>query len=406
MKALQFNFGIPHYLLCKAASRFYPPICWSRLSCLQYREVPIPPLPNDNWCGVKVRYGGICGSDTSLILLHPSFALWPFVSFPFTMGHENVGTLAEIGSGVQGFQEGERVVVEPTLACRVRGFTDLCPACRRGDTQLCHRFTEGEIAPGLWTGTCRDTGGSWSPYFVAHSSQLFKVPPSVSDENGLLVEPFGVALHSVMGNYPQASDLVLIIGGGVVGICIAAALRALGSKAQVIVLAKHPFQGEVAKSYGADQVVVLGKGYYERLAELLGATLKKPLLGKQVMVGGADIVYDCVGSGRSIDDGLRFTRSGGRMVLVGSAALPKGVDWTPIWLDEIQVVGSYIYGMELWRGERIRTFQLALDLMAEGKVDLAPLLTHQFKLEEYKSALAAVAHKGQSRVVKAAFAFD
>lgn len=408
MKAIQFVQSIPRYVLSRAISTLYPPILWSRLSCLKYREVPEPPLPNEDWVKVKVRYGGICGSDMGLIFLHNSPSLSAFVSFPFTVGHENVGTIAELGSEVEGFEVGERVVVDPTLSCEVRGFADLCPACRRGDTNLCQRFTEGAIAPGLLIGNCHDTGGSWSPLFAAHKSRLFRVPASVSDENGVMVEPFAVALHAVMRNFPRDDGVVLVVGAGVIGIFVVAALRALGSRARVIALAKYPFQEEMVQRYGADQVIYLarGDGHYEELAQALGSTLHKPLLGKRVMVGGADLVFDCVGSGGSIDDALRFTRSGGRMVLVGAAALPTGIDWTPLWLNEIEVKGSYIYSTELYQGKRMRTFQVALALMAEGVVDLAPLVTHKFKLEDYRRALASVPKKGRSGVIKAVFALD
>jgi len=220
------------------------------------------------------------------------------------------------------------------------------------------------------------------------------------------VEPFSVALHAVMRNYPHDSDTVLIVGSGVIGLCVVAALRALGSKARVIVLAKHPFQEEMAKRYGADQVIRLMKRYYDGLAQLLGAAIHKPIMGKPAVVGGADLTFDCVGSGSSIDDALRFTRSGGTIVLVGAAALPKGIDWTPIWLNEIEVKGSYAYGTELYQGKRMHTFELALDLMAKGRVDLTPLVTHKFKLEDYRRALATVASKSRSGVIKAVFAFD
>ncbi|MFQ6058134.1 MAG: zinc-binding dehydrogenase [Anaerolineae bacterium] len=408
MKALRFIESIPRYVLSKAIGTFYQPIFWSRFSCLQYDEVPEPPLPNENWARIKVRYGGICGSDLSIISLHNSPALSPFASFPFTMGHENVGTIAELGPGVQGFTPGERVVVDPVPGCEVRGFTDLCPACQRGDIALCQRLTEGDIAPGLLTGFCRDTGGSWSPYLVAHRSQLLRVPHSVDDENGVMVEPFAVALRAVLHNYPRDEDTVLIVGAGVIGICVVAALRALGSRARVLVLAKYPFQAQAAERYGADQVIRLTRGvdHYQELARALGATLHTPILGKRVVVGGADLVFDCVGSDESLDDALRFTRSGGRMVLVGLAAVPKGVDWTPIWLHEIEIKGSYAYGIESYRGRRVRTFQMALDLMAEGVVDLAPLVTHRFRLEDYPRALATVTNKGRTGVMKAVFTFD
>ncbi len=406
MKAIQFLGSVPRYLISKIIGLFYQPIFWSPLSNLQYREVADPSLPNENWAKIKVRYGGICASDMNTILLHSSLALSAFVSFPFTLGHENAGTIAELGSQVKGFREGDRVVVVPTLGCQVRGFPELCPACQRGDTGLCERLAEGEIAPGFLTGFCRDTGGSWSPYLVAHASQLLKVPPAMDDENALLVEPFAVGLHAVLRNYPQDEETVLIIGAGVIGICMVAALRSLGSKARVIVLAKYPFQEEVVKRYGVDQVIHLKRDYYQELAQALGATIRCPPVGKPVVIGGAEIVYDCVGSGTSLDDGLHFTRSGGKMVLVGLAGMAKGVDWTPIWFSEIEIKGSWVYGTELYKGKEIHTFQLALDLMAEGRVELAPLVTHRFQLDDYKRALAAVTNKGRSEVVKAVFAFE
>jgi len=405
MKAIQFLGSVPRYFISQIIGPFYRPIFWSPISNLQYREVPEPPLPNENWAKIKVRYGGICGSDMYMIL-RPDPAFAALLSFPCTVGHENVGTIAELGSQVKGFREGDRVVVVPTLGCQVRGFPELCLACQRGDTGLCERLAEGEIAPGFLTGFCRDTGGSWSPYLVAHASQLLKVPPAMDDENALLVEPFAVGLHAVLRNYPQDEDTVLIIGAGVIGICIVAALRSLDSKARVIVLAKHPFQEEAVRRYGADQVIHLTRDYWQELAQALGATIRCPPVGKPVVIGGAEIVYDCAGSGTSLDNGLHFTRSGGKIVLVGSAFMPVRLGWTPIWFSEIEIKGSWVYGTELYKGKEIHTFQLALDLMAEGRVELAPLVTHRFQLDDYKRALAAVTNKGRSEVVKAVFAFE
>jgi threonine dehydrogenase-like Zn-dependent dehydrogenase len=186
-----------------------------------------------------------------------------------------------------------------------------------------------------------------------------------------------------------------------------AALRALDSDARVIVVAKYPVQGEMARRFGADEVIYLRQGdYFQAVAEATGGKLYKPVLGKRVLVGGADIVYECVGSESSIDDSLRFTRSGGTVVLVGLAAIPKRVDWTPIWLNELTIKGSVWSGMETFQGRRIRTFQLALEWMAEGKLDLAPMVTHRFRLDDYRRALAVTAGKGRHRVVKSVFVFD
>lgn len=408
MKALQFSDDIPRYMLSKVVGRGYRSVYWSDLACLRYREVEPPPLPTPEWVRVRTRYGGICGSDLSLILLHSSTSSAPFTSFPFTVGHENVGRIAEVGDAVRGFEVGQRVVVNPLLSCAARGFSDPCPACVRGEPNLCERFREGAIAPGMLTGFCRDTGGSWSPSFVAHQSQLIALPDDVSDENGVLAEPFGVALHAVLRHRPPDDSTVLIIGAGVVGLTTLAAIRAIGSRARVIITARHAFQMEMAKRLGADVVLhrLRGVEFYRRVAEETGAEVLKPILGAHVVKGGADIVFECVGSNVTVNDALRLTASGGTMVLVGLAGVPQGIDWSPIWMNEVRVNGTFCYAVEEFDGEHLPAMDLAIRLMAGGKVDLAPLVTHRFRLEDYRQAFETVTSKDRSGVIKAVFAFD
>ena len=407
MKALQFFDDVPRYALTKAIGSLRPAACWGSLSCVRYVDVPEPPYPSPEWVRVHTRYGGICGSDIGLIRLHSSTSSAPFTSFPFTIGHENVGRIGELGSAVSGFTVGQRVVVDPLLHCRVRGFRDLCPACARGDQNLCHRFREGTLSPGMLTGFCHDTGGSWSRSFIAHQSQLVPVPDSVSDENAVLAEPFAVALHAVLRNRPKDSDTVLILGAGVVGLCTLAALRAVGSKARIIVTARHDFQQEAARRLGADTVLGSGSGaaLYHDIVEQTGGDVLKPIIGKHVVRGGADIVYECVGSSQTIDDGLRLTAAGGTMILVGLAAAPRGIDWSPIWMNEVEVRGTFCYATEQFEDKPITTMELAVRLLAEGKADLTSLLTHQFALDDFRHALQTVTSKGRNDVIKGVFTF-
>jgi L-iditol 2-dehydrogenase len=405
LKAIQFNVSIPQYIFCKALGSLVPSIYVGRLSCTRYRDVPEPKLPDEEWVSIKVKYGGICGSDLNLIFLHDSPATSPFASFPFTIGHEVVGVIDKVGQRVPGIKQGERVVVDPVLSCMARGFHELCPACRRGDLSLCERMTSGHISPGLLIGACRDTGGSWSPYLVAHHSQIFKVPAKVSDRNAIMADPFATALHAIMRDPPRDNDTVLVIGAGVIGICVLAALRALGFSNRIIVLAKHPFQMEMARLYGASEIFQLTSGSesYNQLAQLLGANILTPLFGKPVIQGGADITYECVGRNRSINDALRFTKSGGKVKLLGVASFPRGIDWTPIWLNELEIQGSFAVSTEELGEKRSRTYALALDLMSSGKIDLAPLVTHQFPLDQYRHAIATASGKRKSKAMKVVF---
>jgi len=408
LKAIQFKYSLPRYILSKAVGPIYSPALYGPLSMLRYIDLPEPVLPNENWVKIKVKMAGICGSDLNLIRLQDSPSTSPFASFPFTLGHENLGTIWEKGQALKDLDVGERVIVDPLLACAARRIDPPCEQCQHGEYSRCRNFAEGKIAPGLEIGTCRDTGGGWSSYFVAHQSQIFRVPPEVSDENAVLVDGLCSALHPVMRNFPSDQDTVLVMGGGLIGLCTVASLRALGSKARILILVKYAFQGDLAGRYGADQVIRMGRGfdYFSEIAKAVDGRLYQPVLGKRVMVGGADCVFECVGSDRGIDEALRFTRAGGTMVLVGLAAIPKRVDWTPIWLKELKITGSFACSTEHYQGQSIRTYQLALDWMKEGRLDLSHLLTHRFRLEEYKMAFEVLFRKKRSKAVKAAFLLD
>ncbi|MDI7275257.1 MAG: alcohol dehydrogenase catalytic domain-containing protein, partial [Anaerolineae bacterium] len=196
MRALQISDSVPRYLLTKVLGRVYRPAHWGPFGLLQCREVPEPALPGPQWVKVRTRLGGICGSDLHSILLGDSPALSALTSFPFTLGHENVGVVAEVGPEVEGFQVGGRVVALSLLTCAARGVAEPCRFCRRGDYSLCQSFASGNLSPGIGVGYCRDTGGSWSACFVAHQSQLYAVPDRVSDENAVMVDAFSCGLHA------------------------------------------------------------------------------------------------------------------------------------------------------------------------------------------------------------------
>jgi threonine dehydrogenase-like Zn-dependent dehydrogenase len=405
LKALQFDYQLPRYIFSKLTGKFFPSVYWnSRLSCLKFYNQPEPDLPNDDWVKVKVKYGGICGSDLNLLFLNDSPATSPFVSFPFTIGHEIVGEIAETGSRVHDFKAGDRVVIDPILSCAARGITGVCPACRKGDGHLCIHKTEGSISPGLLIGACRDTGGGWSSCLVAHKSQVLKLPNEVDDLNGVMVEPFSCALHAVLRNPPSIDDTVLVIGGGVIGLCVIAAIRALDFGCKIVALVKHDFQARLASQYGANDIIMLREStYIHDLAKSLNAKVLNSLFGPEVIQGGADQIFECVGRKQSINDAFRFSKTGGKVVLLGLAGIIDGVDWTMVWLNELDVKGSFAYSTEEYRGRRVKTFDIAIELMRDKKVDLSPFITHRYPLEEYRNALNTASNKRNGSAVKVVF---
>jgi threonine dehydrogenase-like Zn-dependent dehydrogenase len=172
------------------------------------------------------------------------------------MGHESIGTIAEKGQKDGGWKVGERLVINPLLWCIPRGFKKLCQRCSKGEINLCKRTTEGALSPRFLTGSCKDTGGSWGSYFVAHPTQIYRIPESISDENAIMIEPLSVGLHAVVNNFPSDDETVLILGAGTIGLCIVAILRALNSKANILVLAQYSFQVDAARKLGASDVIL------------------------------------------------------------------------------------------------------------------------------------------------------
>ena len=407
MKAVQFNFTIPRYALGLALGSILPSILWSGLSTTSLKEVPPPKLPAADWLRIKTHLGGICGTDLGAIHLHTSPYYSPFSSFPFTFGHENVGTISELGAEVKGWNLGDRVVVEPTLWCAPRGFAkkDWCEYCARGEVSLCQNFTKGTLAPGIITGTARDTGGSWSQNFVAHQSQIYRVPEKLSDENALMIEPFACGLHAALIDFPKDDETILILGAGTIGLVTLAALRALGSRARILVSARYDFQGQAAQRLGADEIIV-GGDLYEHIARKTDALILKPTIGKRIVQGGVDRVYECVGSDRALDDANRLARSGGKIVIVGVPGLAKGIDWTAIFSQELKVIAATQYHhAEQYKGKQWRTFDLAMDLLTSEVVDLGWMVSQRYQIEDFRDALNHLRNKKRHPIIKAVFEF-
>jgi threonine dehydrogenase-like Zn-dependent dehydrogenase len=408
MKAIRFNVTIPRYALGKIAGAVHPSLYWSGISCLSYKDVPEPELPGPEWVKVHTRLAGICGTDMSTITLKTSTYYEPFSSSPFTLGHELVGTIAEVGPEVEGWTVGERVIVEPTLWCAPRGFPERewCEFCAKGEPNRCTNTTRGDLAPGVATGSCADTGGSWSRVFTAHWSQLYKVPESVSDENALLVEPFACGLHAALQHMPEDDDTVLIIGAGTIGLMQLAALRAAGCQARILITARYPFQAEAAERLGASEVLT-GGDTYEQIAERTGGTLYSPILGKRVLGGGADVTFECVGADSTLDDAMRLTKAGGKVVVVGVPGVAKGIDWSAMFDNELTVVASYIYHhADQWQGRTMSTFEIALEMMSSGGLDIGWMLSRRYPLEEYGRALSEFRDKKHHPIIKSVFEFE
>jgi threonine dehydrogenase-like Zn-dependent dehydrogenase len=385
MLALQYVRSAPRYALVRAA-RGNPRVATGDLSLLQLGDVEEPELPGPDWLRVLPTLSGICGSDTSAITGHASLYLDPLTSYPFVPGHEVVGVLEGDGS---------RVVVEPALGCRVRGIEPECARCAEGRPGLCENVTEGALPVGLQTGYCAGTGGGWGEVLVAHPSQLHEVPATLPDEAAVLIEPFACSVHAALRGAAGPDDVVVVQGAGTIGLLTMAAIRLFTPPRRLVVVAKHPFQREQARRLGADQVV--GPGEVFQRVRFTTAARRLDGVDRSLLLGGADVTFECTGTAAGLNDAVRFTRGGGRVVAVGMPG-EEAVDWGPIWQRELTVLGAYAYGVE---ANGRRTFEMALE--AAPELGLEALTGPLFQLSEYAQAIAYALRAGRLSAVKVAF---
>ena len=368
-------------------------------------EIPEVGLINENWVKVKVKLGGICGSDLHMLTLNVSNSLFNFFSFPNVMGHEFVGEIVEIGKNVSEVSIGDRVIIEPTLPCEVREI-EPCEACKEEEYSLCSNLDKGIIPPGLFIGLCKDLGGGWGEYAVAHKSRVFKLPNSISFEEAVIIEPLSCSIHAVLKKLPKDDEVCVVVGCGTIGLTVILALKAL-TNSKIIAIAKYPYQSEIAEKAGAGKVIIVKKDtHIKKIGRELGCKILSPPGEDALLVGGGvDVVIDSVGNASSLSDSIRIVKHQGTIILLGVPANVE-IDWTPLLYKEAQIIPSWVYGYDDVNGQKQRTFQIAIDLISSGSVDVKDILTHTFTIDQYQNALMIAANKSENDVIKAAFKFE
>jgi threonine dehydrogenase-like Zn-dependent dehydrogenase len=372
-------------------------------------DQPVPTRPG--WVMAKTRLTGICGSDAKQVFGdfgddYTDSALNGHFTFPTVLGHEVVAEIAEVGDGVTRLEVGQRVVLNPWLSCVPRGIDPLCGACRDGDYSLCWHFLDGPLAAGIHTGTSKDAPGGFAEYLPAHESMWIPVPNGISDEVAVLGDPFAVSLHSVTRNPPPPGGKVLVYGGGALGATATAILRALHPDVEVMVVARFPAQAALARRLGATVVDPYPvEQLLETAAAWSGGVLQR-VDGALPMAhpGGIDVVYDTVGTGETAEIGVRLLKARGTMVKSGVHA-PERWEWSPLYFKEISWVGSNAFGVEEVDGVRLHGIAHYLRLVEEGRIDMTGMLTHTFRLDQWREAFTALATQAESGAIKVAFDF-
>lgn len=398
MKALYVTLTAPRILATRLASRLSRQTLFGPQAPLQLEDGPRPPLPGPRYVRVRNRLAGICGSDIHFVQADGDLRIAP-AAVPgakrIYLGHELAGEVVEAGEDVSTLKVGERVTLQRWPgSCLGEGKEELCAYCAVGDYSLCCGAMQQDPL---------GTGGGHSEEQVVHESRLLALPEDITDDQAVLLEPAACGLRAALRRPAQPGEKVLVVGCGTMGLMTLQAVRAVQPDCEITALAQFDYQAAMARKLGAADVIMLGGDSYAEVARITGGTLCRGSFGNKMVLGGFDAVYDCVGKPQTLSDALRWTRAGGTVVLVGVNLTPMQVDLTPVWYYEVNLIGTYAHGAEDWQGERISTFELAIRLLREGKLDFEGFVTHRFPLSQYKEAFLAAMDQKRSRAIKVIF---
>jgi (R,R)-butanediol dehydrogenase/meso-butanediol dehydrogenase/diacetyl reductase len=309
------------------------------------------PVPADLGVVVDIAFCGICGTD-----VHAYQSGRPYT--PAICGHEWSGTISAVGRAVRSFSEGDRVVVAAAPACGA------CAACLAGQADRCL------VAFAAATG--RDAmappHGGFAPRIAVAASRVVPTDPGLTDEEAAQVEPATVAFHAVRTSHLRLGDTAVIQGAGPIGLSTLQWVRAAGA-GTVIVVEPNEQRRELAAAFGA---------HFAVHPDEAGETVREHSHGL-----GADVVYECVGRPFAIQSAVDLARRGGSMCLIGLADSDASIVPGSWLVKEIRVTAALAYQRE--------EFEMAMGMITDGRVQVAPMHTSTVRLDGLADALADLA---------------
>jgi len=306
---------------------------------VEFQQKTLVPL-GDEEVLIKIRAAAICGSDLHLFKgLHPSAKL------PVSVGHEAAGEIVEVGKKVIRHKVGDRVTIEPVIAC------GKCEYCVRGDYHLCANISF----------QYRKGQGAFTPYFIVHESRAFRLPDIISFAEGALVEPLSVAMHAVKKSGIRLGHTSAVFGAGAIGILVSMLSRQASGIGSII-CDIHPYRLQKAIELGAR--FAINSQEQDPVTAIF-------MITEQM---GVDKSFEAVGLEITLNQALQVLKHGGNATLLG--IFEKLENKLPVNLfvqREISLYGSQGYSWD---------FQDSLKILALGNIDLKPLITHKLSLSE------------------------
>lgn len=385
MKTIYFEKDIPRVLATKFAAKTAKRLLYTGLNAVKYaKNIPDTPLPSGDWVRVKNIACGICGTDVSFFkaTTGTNSAFEPIPGSERTyLGHENVGVITEVGSEVKDFKLGDRVAIRAYMAgCDTKGLQQRCRYCQEGDYNFCTNYGAPTPYPGLVT------GAGFGDSFIYPARGLAHIYDEITDEQAVMVEPACVSVHSVLHAPPEKGEKILVMGCGTIGLGVVQAIKILEPDCEIWVMERVETKQEFAKKLGADHVLT-GNPYEAASKATGGSEVYTGMQGNKYFFGGFDRIYDCIGGNWANHTAVRLLRPRGTLVKIGHHMRAITFDETPIWWQELNLVGVDAHGMEHFEGRDIYTFDLVQEWIRDGKYSVDGFVTHHFKLDDYKAAM-------------------
>lgn len=326
---------------------------------LETEDVEMPAVGEDDVL-VKVTAAGICGSDLHGFLDDEGTARRDGL----IMSHEAAGIVETVGKNVSGLMPGARVTIDPQITCGA------CVPCQHGWISICdHKRVVGSSLRGF-------AQGAFAEYLAVHQRQVFQVPADVSDEEAAMIEPLSNAIHVVNRAEIKLGDTVVIFGAGTLGLCMTQAARLAGT-GTLIVSDTSDFRLGLAKELGAD--VILNPTRTNVTDEVLSRTHGQ----------GADVVIESVGIDATYQEAIRSVRKRGRIMFFGAVQDLVTLQLLPILHKELSLIGC--------TGANAET-AIAIDLVAQGKINVSKIVTHTFSLDRAQEAIDVLSTPGNQAV--------
>lgn len=317
------------------------------------------PVVGPNDVLIKIKKTAICGTDMHIY----KWDDWAqkTIPVPMAVGHEYVGVVAELGSEVRGLSIGQRVSGEGHLVC------GHCRNCRAGRRHLC-RNTVG-------VGVNRT--GAFAEYLSIPAENAFPIPDDIPDEIAAIFDPFGNATHTAL-SFDLVGEDVLITGAGPIGIMAVAICKHVGAR-HIVITDVNEYRLALAKKMGATRAVNVSK---ENI---------KDVMTELKMTEGFDVGLEMSGVPQAFRSMLDAMNHGGKIAMLGIPPSEAAIDWNQVIFKGLIIKG--IYGREMYE-----TWYKMVSMIQSG-LDLTPIITHQYKVDQFNEGFEMMASGNSGKVV-------